>query len=404
MLTGKTIVLGVTGGIAAYKSVDLVSRLRKQNATVYVVMTEHAKAFVTPLTFQSMSQNYVVHDMFEEPKTWDVEHIALAKRADLFVVAPASANVIGKVAHGIADDFLTTTLMATPAQVVFAPAMNTNMYCNPIVQNNIKTLKSYGYEFIEPGEGRLACGDIGAGKMAEPEIILQYILDFFNEEKEKPLEGIHILVTAGPTVENIDPVRYMTNRSSGKMGYAIAEKAAKWGAEVTLISGPTQLEAPKGVNRIMVESTVDMFNAVMAEEAKQDIFIKTAAVADYRPAVLSDTKIKKKEGELTLTLTLNPDILKTLGEMKRDRVLVGFAAETNNVVEYAKQKIDKKNLDFIVANDVSKTDAGFGSDNNRVTLIDHELKEESYELMPKDRVAEIILTKALTYYLKRHSK
>lgn len=422
MLTGKNIVLGVTGGIAAYKAVDLVSRLRKQNANVYVVMTEHAKAFVTPLTFQSMSQNYVVHDMFEEPKTWDVEHIALAKKADVFIVAPASANVIGKVASGIADDFLTTTLMATQAQVIFAPAMNTNMYCNPIVQHNIETLKTFGYQFIEPGSGRLACGDVGAGKMAEPEVILNYISEYFSNtttitqssssmveqtdgfalsESEDRLKGMRILVTAGPTVERIDPVRFMTNRSSGKMGYAIAAKAVEWGANVTLVSGPTQLKPPAGVTFVQVESAQDMYEAVMAAESKQDAFIKTAAVADYRPLQTANQKIKKQEGDLTLTLTRNPDILMELGKRKGNRVLVGFAAETNNVLEYAKGKIEKKNLDFIVANDVSASDAGFGTDQNRVTLIDASFNETHYDLMPKDQVAEVILSQVLNLFIKR---
>lgn len=394
MLSGKNIVLGVTGGIAVYKAVDLVSRLRKLNANVYVVMTEHAKSFVTPLTFQSMSQNYVVHDMFEEPKTWDVEHIALAKRADLFVVAPATANVIGKVAHGIADDFLTTTLMATPAQVVFAPAMNTGMYCNPITQRNIQSLKDLGYAFIDPGSGRLACGDVGAGKMAEPADIAQYIVDFFSP-KEQPLLGKKVLISAGPTVERIDPIRYITNRSTGKMGYAIAEMAVFMGAEVTLVSGPTQLKAPQGVKLISIESALEMYDEIMAVMKDQDVIIKTAAVADYRPLVVADQKIKKAEGDLELKFTRNPDILKSIGEAKTHQVLIGFAAETNNVLEYAKKKIESKHLDFIVANDVSANGAGFGTDTNIVTLIDQFGEVKALPQMSKKDVAAEILKKAV---------
>lgn len=396
MLTGKNIVLGVTGGIAVYKAVDLVSRLRKLNANVYVVMTEHAKAFVTPLTFQSMSQNYVVHDMFEEPKTWDVEHIALAKKADLFVVAPATANVIGKVANGIADDFLTTTLMATPATVVFAPAMNTNMYANPITQRNIESLKTLGYEFIAPGEGRLACGDVGAGKMAEPQEIVDYIVAYF-EPKELPLKGRKVLVSAGPTIEKIDPIRFITNRSTGKMGYAIAQMALEMGAEVTLVSGPTNLTPPKGVTFVPVESALEMYDAIMSVLNAQDIIVKTAAVADYRPLQASEIKIKKSDGELEMKFTRNPDILKSIGEKKTHQVLVGFAAETNNVMDYAKKKIEGKNLDFIVANDVSMTGAGFGTDTNIVTLIDKAGHVEALPQLSKSEVAKKVLMKAATY-------
>lgn len=396
MLNGKNVVLGVTGGIAVYKSVDLVSRLKKQGANVYVVMTEHAKSFVTPLTFQSMSQNYVTHDMFEEPKHWDVEHIALAKRADVFVVAPATANVIGKVAHGIADDFLTTTLMATKAQVIFAPAMNTNMYENPITQKNIESLKALGYQFIEPGSGRLACGDVGAGKMAEPEQILQYIMDYF-EPKELPLKGKKVMISAGPTVERIDPIRFITNRSTGKMGYAIAKVAAQMGAEVTLVSGPTQLDTPVGVNRINIESAGEMYDVFMERMDQQDIIIKTAAVADYRPANPSEQKIKKSDGELSLSFVRNPDILKAIGERKSHQVLVGFAAETENVLEYAKAKIEKKNLDFIVANNVSVAGAGFASDTNVVTIIDKTFSTTELPKMTKEDIAKIILEKAMGY-------
>lgn len=394
MLTGKNVVLGVTGGIAVYKAVDLVSRLRKQGANVTVVMTEHAKAFVTPLTFQSMSQNYVVHDMFEEPKTWDVEHISLAKKADIFVVAPATANVIGKVANGIADDFLTTTIMATKAQVIFAPAMNTNMYENRITQSNIEKLKTYGYAFIQPGSGRLACGDVGAGKMAEPEEILNVILDYF-KPKQLPLKGKKVMISAGPTVEKIDPIRFITNRSTGKMGYAIAKVAADMGAEVTLVSGPTQLETPKGVKRINIESALEMYDVFMAQMDDQDIIIKTAAVADYRPATAADQKIKKNDGDLSMSFVRNPDILMSIGERKTKQVLIGFAAETQNVLEYAKGKIKKKHLDLIVANNVTAEGAGFGTDTNLVSLIDEALSVTELPLLSKEEIAQIILERAL---------
>ncbi len=393
-LQGKTIVLGVTGGIAAYKAADVVSRLKKQGADVYVIMTQNSTQFVSALTFQSLSQNYVVTDMFEDPKTWDVEHIALAKRADLFLIAPASANVIGKIAHGIADDMLTTTVMATEAPVYLAVAMNTKMYENPILQNNLTILKSYGYNIINPDSGRLACGDIGAGKLAGPERIVDEVVAYFETEsinsKSKVLTGKSILITAGPTRESIDPVRYISNESSGKMGYAIAKVALEMGADVTLVSGPTSIKAPEGVRLISVVSTQDMFDAVMANK-EVDVIIKAAAPADYRPAQVSTEKIKKKEASMQIEMVKNPDILKTLGEVKTNQLLVGFAAETQNLKAYALGKLNEKNLDFIVGNNVAEKGAGFDVDTNIVTIFDKDGTETAYDCLEKVQVAKIVL-------------
>jgi len=399
VLTGKNIVLGVTGGIAAYKAADLVSRLKKLDANVYVVMTAHAKAFVSPLTFQSLSQNYVVEDMFEAPRTWDVEHIALAKLADLYVVAPATANIIAKMAAGIADDFLTTTLLATQAPILVAPAMNTQMYLNPLTQRNMRTLQDLGVNFVAPGSGRLACGDEGVGKMAEPQQIVDEIVKQFSKtsvpEAPRLLEGKRVLITAGPTREALDPVRYLTNHSTGKMGYAIAEAAAAMGAETKLVSGPVELTAPKGVERINVESAQDMFEAVMSD-LNFDIIIMTAAVADYRPKTAQTQKIKKVEGDLSLELTRNPDILFEVGKVKAHQVLIGFAAETEHVLEHATAKLKKKNLDMIVANDVTVQGAGFGSDTNVVTFITSDGVQTAFDQMEKAEVAKAILSKAAT--------
>jgi len=392
MLNGKNIVIGVTGGIAAYKAADVVSRLKKLGANVYVVMTEHSTKFIQPLTFQSLSQNYVVTDMFEDPKTWDVEHISLAKRADLFLIVPATANIVGKVAHGIADDMLTTTMMATEAPIFFALAMNTKMYENPIFQDNLKILEKYGYHLITPDSGRLACGDVGTGKLADPERIVDTVVQFFNHPRR--LSGKRILVTAGPTRETLDPVRYITNHSSGKMGYAIAEAAAEEGAEVILVSGPTQLDTPKGVKRISVVSTQEMFDAVMAN-LDVDAVIKAAAPADYKAADYSDEKIKKTEGDLSIRFEKNPDILKRVGELKTHQVLVGFAAETHNVEAYAKKKLVEKNLDMIVANDVTAEGAGFNGDTNIVTIYDRSGDVFKYDCMEKTDVAKVILNKVI---------
>ena len=393
MLKGKTVVIGVSGGIAVYKACDVVSRLKKLNANVHVIMTKSATEFVTPLTFQSLSQNYVVSDMFEEPKTWDVEHISLAKKADVFLIAPATANVIGKVANGIADDMLTTTVMATTGKVLIAPAMNTNMYRNPILQRNISTLKELGYNFVDPDSGRLACGDIGEGKLASPEKIVDAVVDLFNEDK-KDLLGKKIMITAGPTVESIDPVRYLTNRSTGKMGYAIAKMAANRGADVTLVSGPTNIEPPSNIKKLIkVQSAKDMYDAIIDNFDENQVIIKSAAVADYKPKNYSDKKIKKNDDDLVIKLDRNKDIAYELGKIKKDKILVGFAAETNDIIENAKGKIQKKNFDFIVANDLTEEGAGFGTDTNIVKIIDKEGNINKYPQMKKDEVANVILDK-----------
>lgn len=392
MLQGKTIVLGVTGGIAVYKAADIVSRLKKLDANVEVIMTEGAAEFVTPLTFQTLSNNQVHRKMFNEITNYDVEHISLAKKADLVLIAPATANTIGKIANGIADNLLTTVVMATTAKVVFAPAMNTNMYRNPLVQENIAKLKRLGYEFIEPVKGRLACGDYGEGKMAEPQDIVEYIVRCF---VEKDLVGKKIVVTAGPTIEPLDPVRYITNHSSGKMGYCIAKEAADRGAEVILISGPTNLEAPKDVNLIRVKTTEDMLNAVGKYFDSCDALIKAAAPVDFKPENVSSTKIKKKKDsdELVIKYVKTPDIAAHFGKMKKHQIMVGFAAETNNLLEYAKEKLKEKNFDFIVANDVSKEGAGFNVDTNIVTIIEKNGEITNYPIMDKSQVAKIIIDK-----------
>ncbi|WP_455538456.1 bifunctional phosphopantothenoylcysteine decarboxylase/phosphopantothenate--cysteine ligase CoaBC [Terrisporobacter sp.] len=396
MLKNKTVVIGVSGGIAVYKACDIVSRLKKLNATVHVIMTKSATEFVTPLTFQSLSQNYVVSDMFEEPKTWDVEHISLAKKADVFLVAPATANVIGKIANGIADDMLTTTVMATTGKVLIAPAMNTNMYRNPILQRNITTLKELGYNFVNPESGRLACGDVGEGKLAQPEVIVNEVVNLLSDKK-KDLQGKKIMITAGPTVENIDPVRYITNRSTGKMGYAIAKEAVSRGAEVTLISGPTNIEPPFNIRKLIkIESAQDMYNAIIENFDDNQVIIKSAAVADYKPKTYSDKKIKKSNDDLVIELDRNKDIAYELGKIKKDKILVGFAAETNDLIENAKGKIQKKNLDFIVANDLTEEGAGFGTDTNVVKIIDTKGNISKYPRMKKDEVANVILDKVKT--------
>ena len=392
MLKDKTVVIGVSGGIAVYKTLDVISRLRKLGVNVNVIMTKSATEFVTPLSFQSLSQNYVVCDMFEDPKTWDVEHISLAKRADVFLIAPATANVIGKIANGIADDMLTTTVMATKAKVLIAPAMNTNMYENPILQKNINTLKELGYNFVEPESGRLACGDTGKGKLASPETIVNEVVKLLS--KEQDLKGKSIIVTAGPTVESIDPMRYITNRSTGKMGYSIAKEAVERGADVTLITGPTNLNPPQNLKKIVkIESANEMYEAVLENLDENDVIIKSAAVADYKPKHYSNKKIKKSEDDLFIELDRNKDIALEIGKIKEDKILVGFAAETNDLIENANLKIKKKNLDFIVANDLTKEGAGFGVDTNIVKIIDKEGNITEYPKMKKEEVANIILDK-----------
>ena len=402
MLKDKTIVLGVTGGIAVYKAVDLVSRLKKLHANVEVVMTEGATEFVTPLTFQTMSGNVVHKKMFNEITNYNVEHISLAQKADIIIIAPATANTIGKIANGIADNLLTTIVMASTSKIMFAPAMNTMMYQNNIVQDNIEKLKKLGCEFIQPGVGLLACGDYGEGKIAEPADIVEYIVRSF---VKKDLIGRKIVVTAGPTIEPLDPVRYMTNHSSGKMGYNIAKEAVDRGADVILISGPTSLVPPKGVEFIGVNTTNDMLNAVSNHFDSCDVLIKSAAPVDYRPEFVSPIKIKKtddKEDELTIKYVENPDIAAYFGNKKVNQITVGFAAETNNVYEYALGKLKKKNFDFIVANDITKEGAGFNVDTNIVTIIDKEGISTTYPMMDKKQIARIILDKVL-YVLENKS-
>ena len=386
----KCVVIGVTGGIAVYKALDVISALRKKDIEVHVIMTESASKFVNPLTFQSISQNMVVTDMFAEPKAWEIQHISLAQKADLMLIAPATANIIGKVANGIADDMLSTTIMAAAkAKVIFAPAMNTNMYQNRIVQGNIEKLKSYGYEFIEPASGRLACGDIGIGKLADVNTIVERVLTELSD-KEQDLKGKKVLVSAGPTIAPIDPVRYLTNRSTGKMGYAIAEEARDRGAEVILVSGPTNLNPPKNVRIINIKTNEEMKNEIFHNFEWADIVIKSAAVADYKPKEYSKEKIKKGEGDLNICLTRDNDILKSLGDIKTHQVLVGFAAESNDVLKNAEKKLKNKNLDFIVANDITSSDTGFGSEDNKVVILSKNNEKLELEKMSKKEVASNI--------------
>lgn len=354
-------------------------------------MTESATKFVTPLPFQSLSQNMVVTDMFAEPKAYEIQHISLAKRADVFLVAPATANIIGKVANGIADDMLSTTIMATRAKVIFAPAMNTKMYENPIVQENINKLKKLGYEFIEPASGVLACGDEGKGKLADVNTIIDSVLNALeSRDIEKDLLGKNILISAGPTHSKIDPVRFITNRSTGKMGYFLAEEARDRGANVILVSGPTNLTPPQGVKVINITTNEEMKNAILDNYDNSDIVIKSAAVADYKIKQYSNEKIKKGDNDLVLTFVRDNDILKILGERKKQQILVGFAAESNNVIENAKKKLVNKNLDFIVANDITSSDTGFASDDNKVIILSKDGEEKHLEKMNKRKVASEI--------------
>ena len=390
----KTVVLGVSGGIAAYKACDVVSRLRKQNIQVNVIMTKHATEFVSALTFQSISQNPVAVEMFEPVTNWDIEHISLAKKADIFLIAPATANVIGKIANGIADDMLSTTVMATKAPVVIAPAMNTNMYENPVTQANIQKLKDLGYIFIEPGYGRLACGDLGPGKLAEPDLIVENIKFLLNKTDE--LKGKNVLVTAGPTQEAIDPVRYITNKSTGKMGYALAYQAALMGAKVTLVTGPTNIEIPFGISEVIkIKSAGQMYEAVTSRFDEMDIVIKSAAVADYKPKNISDSKIKKSDSDLVLELDRNKDILFELGKLKTKQVLVGFAAETDDLIANAQKKLAKKNLDFIVANDLKQEGAGFAGDTNIAKLLFADGNIVELPIMTKNQLSKEIYDKII---------
>ncbi len=395
MLQNKNIVLGISGGIAAYKACDIVSNLVKKGAHVDCIMTRNAVEFITPLSLQSISQNKVIMDMFEKTANWEIEHISLAKKADLLVIAPATANIIGKLAAGIADDMLSTTVMATKAPVLIAPAMNTNMYNHPIVQANINRLKSLGFRFIPPASGRLACGDVGEGKLAPVETIVAEIEKLLT--KPQDFSGKKILVTAGPTREAIDPVRFISNHSSGKMGYALAEAAVFRGADVTLISGPVALPKPFGLDSfIAVESAAEMHRAVMENYPKTDIIIMAAAVGDFTPKQKSSQKIKKGDGLLTLELEKATDILAELGKVKGTRFLVGFAAETQKVQEYAGAKLIQKNLDFIVANDLTQEGAGFGAETNIVKILDASGKVEEFPLMSKLELSHIILDRIQT--------
>ena len=394
-LTGREIVLGVTGGIAAYKSAELVSRLRHLGAKVHVIMTRNATEFVAPLTFQTLSANQVVTDTFQAPEYWNVEHVALAKLAEVFVIAPATANILAKMATGIADDMLSTTVLATKAPVLVAPAMNTGMWTAEATKNNVRTLKERGVRFIGPDSGMLACGDEGTGRMSEPEDIAEAICGILNPRRD--LAGLKVLITAGATRERLDPVRFMTNDSSGKMGFAIAEAARDRGAEVTVVRGHVTAAVPERVRVIPVESATDLYDVMMKEAPEQDVIIQAAAVCDYRFENTQATKIKKTEGQpLTLTLAENPDIAKEVGKIKKKgQTLVGFAAETDHVQKNAVSKLKKKNLDMIVANDVTVPGAGFNVDTNIATLITAQGSEEQ-PMQTKRQLAEVILDRIMT--------
>ena len=394
MLKGREVVLGVTGGIAVYKSAEVVSRLRKLGASVHVIMTKNATEFVTPLTFETMSNNPVVTDTFARPATWEVEHISLAQRAEVFVIAPATANILAKMACGIADDMLSTTVLATKAPVLVAPAMNTGMWTAEATQRNMDTLRARGVHVVGPGSGLLACGDVGAGRMSEPEEIVKAVCEILCPKRD--LEGLRVMVTAGATRERLDPVRFLSNDSSGKMGFAIAEAAKKRGAEVTLVCGVTTAQPPKDVNMVRVESTMELYEAITSRAKKQDVIIQAAAPADYRFATQYDQKLKKEDGApMVLELVENPDIAAAVGRMKQPgQTLVGFAAETTNVIANAQRKLDKKNLDMIVANDVSKPGAGFNVDTNIATLITREGMTEC-SLRTKRELADDILDAVL---------
>ena len=390
MLNGKTVLLGVSGGIAAYKSAALASMLKKLHADVHVLMTENATQFITPVTFESLTGNKCVVDTFDRNFQFDVRHISLAKKADAVLVAPATANVLAKFAHGLADDMLTTTVLACTCPKIVAPAMNTRMYENPITQDNLQTLRKYGFTVIEPATGHLACGDTGAGKMPEPEELCDWLLQAIQCEKD--LAGKKILVTAGPTREALDPVRYLTNRSSGKMGYAVAKAAARRGAEVTLVTGPTELPPPRFCTVVPVTSAADMFEAVTSRSNQMDVIIKAAAVADYTPLEVAGDKIKKSDTDLSIPLARTKDILGWLGEHKKPgQFLCGFSMETRDMLENSRKKLQKKNLDLIAANNVKVPGAGFAGDTNVLTLIAPDLEEE-LPLLSKDEAAHRLLT------------
>ena len=395
MLKGKTVLLGVSGSIAAYKIASLASALKKLDADVHVLMTQNATNFINPITFETLTGNKCLVDTFDRNFQYSVEHVSLAKKADVVMLAPASANVIGKIAGGIADDMLTTTVMACRCKKIIAPAMNTNMFENPIVQDNLKKLEYYGYEVISPAVGYLACGDTGAGKMPDPEVLYEYIIKEIACEKD--LKGKKIMVTAGPTQEAIDPVRYITNHSTGKMGYAIAKRAMLRGADVTLVSGPVALDPVPFVKMVPVTTAQDMFEAVSGGFPEQDILIKAAAVADYRPSNVSDEKVKKRDGDMAIALERTTDILGYVGEHKKpEQIICGFSMETQNMLENSRKKLKKKHLDMIVANNLKEQGAGFGTDTNRVTIIS-EKEEKNLELMSKEEVADEILNYILEF-------
>lgn len=389
MLKGKTVVLGVTGSIAAYKMANVASMLVKQGCEVHVVMTKNATHFINPIAFESLTNTKCLVETFDRNFQFHVAHVSLTDKADVMLIAPASANVIGKIAGGIADDMLTTTVMACKKPVIIAPAMNTKMYENPILQDNLNKLRRFGYEIIEPASGHLACGTSGAGKMPSEEVLVSYIERCISMEKD--LQGENVLVTAGPTVEPIDPVRYISNHSSGRMGYAVAKAAMLRGAKVTLVSGPTSLEPPMFVDVIKIQSAADMYKAVMEHKDQQDIIIKAAAVADYTPAEVSDEKVKKKDDDMAIQLKRTRDILKSLGENRKEgQFLCGFSMETQNMLENSRDKLKKKNIDMIVANNLKEKGAGFGTETNVVTFIT-EKEEEELPIMSKDEVANQLL-------------
>lgn len=387
--------MGVTGSIAAYKIASLASMLVKAHCDVHVIMTRNATNFINPITFETLTNHKCIVDTFDRNFEFQVEHVSLAQQADVMMIAPASANVIGKVAHGIADDMLTTTIMACPGKVIFSPAMNVHMFENPILQDNLEILRKYGYEIVEPAVGYLACGDTGAGKMPEPETLYQYILRELACEKD--MKGLHVMVTAGPTQEAIDPVRYITNHSSGKMGYAIARRAMLRGADVTLVSGPTALEPVPFVKMVPVVTAQEMFEAVRDHLDEQDILIKSAAVADYRPASVSEEKVKKTEGDMSISLERTQDILGYVAEHRReDQVICGFSMETQNMLENSRKKLTKKKLDMIAANNVKDAGAGFATDTNLITIITKQ-EERALPLMTKEEAAHELLSYILGY-------
>lgn len=393
MLKEKCVVLGVSGGIAAYKIATLASMLKKAGCDVHVLMTKNATNFITPLTFETLTGNKCIVDTFDRDFEFDVKHISLAKKADIIVVAPATANVIAKIAHGIADDMLTTTVLASKAVKLVAPAMNTNMYENKVTQDNINTLRKYGFYTVAPSEGRLACGDVGTGKMPEPEELFAHIERLIAFDKD--MAGKKVLVTAGPTREALDPVRYITNHSTGKMGFAIAKMCMLRGAEVILVSGKTNITPPQGVNVINISSAEDMFNAVIENYKEMDYIFKAAAVADYTPLTVADNKIKKKDGDMSIPLARTKDILKYIGENKKSgQIICGFSMETENMIENSKAKLVKKNIDMIIANNLKVAGAGFGTDTNIVTIITND-KTEELPIMSKENVANRIIDTAI---------